>query len=249
MKRGKVNKSIFRGFFLDQILQSGDFLAMFLTSTPKKAVLSQTNSIKYLICAEFLETSDRIAVFGRSQWDLRGTLCKILGGELQSSNEDLQYVCKRKCYPKLKKIEKMMSNLKSLEDELRAQMSKNNVVRIKRGLSQDQTQDLPDARTPEAKPVKKALFGPTNLPQNQTRFPSPVTAREVKSLTGPFPTVSMVGYLAVRHLSVPIVVRAFPACVNIGQNFFSPASQLSTSQQLLLDKRGPQIGKQCPKVI
>ena len=77
---------------------------MFLTSTPKKAVLSQTNSIECLICAEVLETSDRIAVLGCSQWDLRGTLCKILGGELriQFSNEDLQYVCKRKCYPKLR---------------------------------------------------------------------------------------------------------------------------------------------------
>ena len=82
-----------------------------------------------------------------------------------------------------------MSNLKGLEDELRAEMSKHNVVRIKRRLIQDQTQDLPVARTLEAKPVKKALFEPTNLPQNQTRFPSPVTVREVKSLTGPSPTV------------------------------------------------------------
>ncbi len=30
---------------------------------------------------------------------------------------------KKKCYPKLKRIEKMMSNLKSHEDELRAEMS------------------------------------------------------------------------------------------------------------------------------
>ena len=60
----------------------------------------------------------------------------------------------------------------------------------------------------------------------------------VKSLTGPPPTVSMVGYTAVRHPSVPVVVQAFPACVNIGRNLFSPASQLSTSQQLLPDKRG-----------
>ena len=61
-------------------------------------------------------------VFGRSQWDLQGTPCKILGGELQSSNEDLQYVCKRIFQPKLKKIKKMMSNVKSLEDALRAEM-------------------------------------------------------------------------------------------------------------------------------
>jgi len=32
----------------------------------------------------------------------------------------------------------------------------------------------------------------------------------------------MVGYTVVRHSGVPVVVRAFPACVNIGKNFFSP---------------------------
>ena len=41
-----------------------------------------------LICAESLETTDRIAVFGHSQWDLRGTISKILGGELQPTNKD-----------------------------------------------------------------------------------------------------------------------------------------------------------------
>ena len=208
---------------------------MFLTSTPKKAVLSLTNSIQCLICAEFLETSNRIAIFGHSQWDLRGTLCKVLGSELQTSIEDLPYVCKRKCYPKLKKIEKMMSNLKSLEEELRAEMSKNAMVRIKRGLSRDQTQE----GSLEATPVKKALHVFPTPPQDQTWIPSPVTtAREVTSLTGLPSTVSIVGYTAVRHSGVPVVVRAFPACVNIGRNFFSPASQHSTSQQLPPDKRG-----------
>ena len=72
----------------------------------------------------------------------------------KTSIEDLPYVCKRKCYPKLKKIEKMMSNLKSLEEELRAEMSKNAMVRIKRGLSRDQTQE----GSLEATPVKKALI-------------------------------------------------------------------------------------------
>ena len=121
------------------------------------------------------------------------------------------------------------------------------MVRIKRGLSQDQAQDLPVARTLEAKPVKKALFAPSNLPQHQTRFQSPLKA--VKSLTGPPPTVSMVGYTAVRHSSVPVVVRAFPACVNIERNFFSTASQLSTctSQQLLPDKRGAANRQTVPK--
>ena len=42
-----------------------DFLAMFLTSTPKNALLlSQTNSIQCLFCTEFLEISNRIVVFG-----------------------------------------------------------------------------------------------------------------------------------------------------------------------------------------
>ena len=218
---------------------------MFLTSTPKKAVLSQRSSFQCLVCAEYLETSDRIAVFGRSQWNLRGTLCKILGGELQSSNDDSQYVCKRKCYPKLKKIEKMMTNLKSLEEELRAEMSKNALVRMKRGLSQDQ--DVSVAL--EAKPVKKSLFPakPPQLPQSQTKFPSTVTAKEVKSLTGLSPTVSLAGCTTVRHSSVPLVVQAFPACVNIGRNFFLPASQLSTSQQPPPDQLGAANRQTVPK--
>ena len=41
----------------------------------------------------------------------------------------------KKCCPKLKKIEKMMSDLKTLEDELRAEKSKNTVVCIKQVLS------------------------------------------------------------------------------------------------------------------
>ena len=74
----------------------------------------------------------------------------------------------------------MATNLKSLEEELRAEMSKNALVRIKRGLSQDQ--DVSVAL--EAKPVKKSLFPakPPQLPQNQTEFPSTVTAKEFKGL-------------------------------------------------------------------
>ena len=79
----------------------------------------------------------------------------------------------------------------------------------KQGLSQNQAQDLLVTRTLEAKPVKKALFAPSNLPQHQTRFPSPPMV--VKSQTGPSPTVLMVECMAVRHSSVPVVVRIFPA--------------------------------------
>ena len=46
------------------------------------------------MCAEFLVTSNKIAVFGRSHKDLRGTLCKIIGSELQSSNEDFNMFAK-----------------------------------------------------------------------------------------------------------------------------------------------------------
>ncbi len=73
----------------------------------------------------------------------------------------------------------------------------------------------------ETKPAKKAQF-PTNPAQDQTRFPLPVTAREIASLTGLPPTISMVGYTAVRHSGVSVVLRALRACVNIGRNFFSP---------------------------
>ena len=83
-----------------------------ITSTPKKAISSEANLIHCLICAESLETTDRIAVFGRSQWDLRGTISKILGGELQPTNKDSPYRCKKKCFPKLKKIEKLTTTLK-----------------------------------------------------------------------------------------------------------------------------------------
>ena len=62
----------------------------------------------------------------------------------------------------------MTSSLKSLEDELRAEMSKNALVRIKRGLSRDQTQEVSVVRSLEAKPVNNVLF-PTNPPREQTR--------------------------------------------------------------------------------
>ena len=206
-----------RGFSSVKLLFWDRILVMFLTSTPKKAVLSQTNLIQCLICAEVLETTDRIAVYGRSQWDLRGTICKILGGELQSSNKDSQYVCKKKCFPKLIKVEKMTSTLKNLQDELRAEMSKNAVVRIKRGLSLDQTQDVPMpgpiAPSLEAtpKPIKKSLF-PSNATQNVARFPAPI---------------SIVGYQAVRPSAVPVVMRAFPSCARVNNTriFFPGTSQ------------------------
>lgn len=74
-------------------------------------------------------------MFGRSQWGFRGTISKILG-ELQPTCKGSQYVCKKKCFPRLIKVEKMMSSLKTLEGELGEVVSQQNAVRIKRGLSE-----------------------------------------------------------------------------------------------------------------
>ena len=52
------------------------------------------------------------------------TISKILGGELQPSCRGSPYVCKKKCFPRLIKVEKMMSSLKILQqDELREEVS------------------------------------------------------------------------------------------------------------------------------
>ena len=97
MKQGKVNKSISHGCFVSSIwfLAKRRFLSNVSIFYQKNAVLSHTNSIQCLFCAEFLESGDSIAVSGRSLWDLRGAHCKILDCGLQTSNEDLQYVCKK----------------------------------------------------------------------------------------------------------------------------------------------------------
>lgn len=180
---------------------------MFLTSTPKKAVVSHSNSIQCLVCAAFIETTDRIAVFGRSQCDLRGTIGKILNGELQTTNQGSQYVCRKKCFPKLRKFEKMSTNVRVLEDELREEMSRNAVVRIKRGLSEDRTQESPLEQTSQvsSKPIKKTLFPPT---------PTPTLTQNVESLPSP-----IVGFQAGRPTFGPVLVRAFPACANNLRNF------------------------------
>ena len=109
-----------------------------------------------------------------------------------------------------------MSNLKS-------QISKVAAVRIKRGLSRLRSNsEVSVTRSLETKPAKIDLF-PTSPPQDQTRFPSPVTVgRVVTSLAGLPPTVSTVKYTADRHSGVSVVLRAFRACVSIGRNFFSP---------------------------
>ena len=59
-----------------------------LNSTSKKAVSSEASLIQCLVGAESLENNQRIAVFGLSQWDIRGAISKISG-------EELQPTCKR----------------------------------------------------------------------------------------------------------------------------------------------------------
>ena len=56
----------------------------------------------------------RIAVSGRSLWDLRGTHYKILSCEYYRLPTRTCNMFAKKYYPKLKKIEKRMSNLKVL---------------------------------------------------------------------------------------------------------------------------------------
>ena len=78
------------------------------------------------------------------------------------------------------------------------------------------------ARSLETKPAKIALF-PTSPPQDQKRFPSPVTVgRVVTGLAGLPPTVSTVENTADRHSGVSVILRAFRACVSIGGIFLSP---------------------------
>ena len=178
-----------------------------LTSTPKKAVSSEASLIKCLICAESLENNQRIAVFGRSQWDLRGTISSILGGELQPTCKGSQYVCKKKCFPRLIKVEKMMSSLKTLQDELREEVSQKNAVRIKRGLSEEVSVAPSFEAARNVKSTMKSI--------NKTLFPSNAT-----------PAVQIIGYQTVRP-SVPVVVRAFPNCVNTWHHNFFPTGTSS----------------------
>ena len=180
-----------------------------ITSTPKKAISSEANLIHCLICAESLETTDRIAVFGRSQWDLRGTISKILGGELQPTNKDSQYRCKKKCFPKLKKVEKLTTTLKTLEDELRANVWGKAIIRIKRGRSEEVSAVPSLEDTNNVKSIKTTLLH-SNVEENLTTFPPPS---------------SVTGCEVARHF-VPIVMRAFPNCVN----------NMSNNQTLLKSK-------------
>ena len=102
-------------------------------------------------------------------------------------------------------------------------MSKNAAVRIKRRLSRARSNSLVSvASRDRSKRSRRRKFcllqvqTRSKSKQDQTRFPLPVAAgREVTNLTGLRPTVSMVGYTVA-------VVLAFPTCINIERNLFSP---------------------------
>ena len=140
------------------------------------------------ISAESLENNQRIALFGRSQWDLRGAISKILGGELRptcNSKDRSSYVCKKKRSPH--QLERGLSEEVSVAPSFEAAR---NVKTPMRSI--------------------KTLF-PSNARENPARFP---------------PAVQMIGYQTVRP-SVPVVVRAFPNCVNTWHHNFFPAGTSS----------------------
>ena len=104
----------------------------------------------------------------------------------------------KKLYPKLKKIEKRMSYLKSLEDELRAEMARNAVVRIKRGLSRAKSNSEGICRE-----IARNVTGEessnsykSTSRSNKVSLASNGNRAEITSLTGLPPTISMVGYTA-----------------------------------------------------
>ena len=126
---------------------------------------------------------------------------------------------KKKCFPRLIKVEKMMSSLKTLQNELREvrEVTQKKTVRIKRRLSEDVSLEPPFEaghnyfKSP-MQSLNKTLF-PSNARENPTRFP---------------PAVQIIGYQKARP-SVPVVIpRAFSNCVNTWHHNFFPAGTSST---------------------
>jgi len=152
-----------------------------ITSTPKKAIFSQSNSFpSCIVCGISIEhAKERIAVFGKSECDIKGIISLIVGGELQTSESSCQspYICK-KCYYNVKKVDNLACKLNTLESELRACMISNsghNTVRMKRcsNESRDEVSYISQVQNSAgpAKPVlgkskksaKKSLFNPVSI--------------------------------------------------------------------------------------
>jgi len=96
-------------------------------------------------------------------------------------------------------VEKVMSSLKTPQDELSKEVSQKNGVRIKRGLSEDVSvaplfEAACNVKSP-MKPINKMLF-PSNTRENPTKFP---------------PAVQIIGYQIVK-LPVPVL-----ACATVSQ--------------------------------
>ena len=127
------------------------------------------------------------------------TFSKNLGGELHSTCKGSQYVWKKKCFPRLIKVEKM-SSLKTLQDELREvhrrKQSASNEYWVKTCLCRRRLKQFKVACNYFKCPMQsliKTLF-PSNARKNPTRFP---------------PTVQNIGYQTARP-SVPVGMCAFP---------------------------------------
>lgn len=144
-------------------------------------------SIQCLFWAKFLETIDRIAVFGRSLWDLRGTLQEF---RLWIANVQRRL-------PKVKKDRK--NDVKTQKSCRRVGSHKTGIesreIKLGRYLSMERNEF-----------GERKLYFLHNHLKIKQGFPLPVTAMEITSLTGLPDTVSMAGYTAERHSGVSVIL-------------------------------------------
>ena len=78
-------------------------------------------------------------------------------------------------FSKVENVEKLSSTLKTLQDELRAEVSKTDEVRIKRGMSEDVSVTTPSLEAPSTTPtnvksIKKTLFLPAEIEMWKVRI-------------------------------------------------------------------------------
>ena len=79
----------------------------FSISTPnEKFTCRAEESVNCTVCVISIVSSDRILIAGRGEWDLRGTLGRILGGEVQLG-ETRRHLCLKTCFSKVKKAQKL----------------------------------------------------------------------------------------------------------------------------------------------
>ena len=97
---------------------------MFSTSTPKKTFTCRTeeSAINCAVCGIYIGSDDRILIAGRSEWNLRGTLARILGGDLQVGKTK-RHICRKTCFAKLKKAQKLFEAIDNISKEIKAGVS------------------------------------------------------------------------------------------------------------------------------